>query len=185
VQLKQEFAAARARWADLTLYQQFEQVIVLILTGVIAVVILFSVWNLVLKVVPSIVVSHSFDPTDYSVFQAIFGMIITVIIALEFKRSLLVLEKRQHNVVQVRSVILIALLAVVRKLLIIDVGAADWLELVALATAILALGAVYWVVGSAERFQTTRQCLSKRESAPQPPRGVAGVGPNRLRPSLR
>jgi uncharacterized membrane protein (DUF373 family) len=53
-------------------------------------------------------------------------------------------------------VILIALLAVVRKLLIIDVGAADWLQLVALATAILALGAVYWVVGSAERFQTTR-----------------------------
>ena len=94
----------------------------------------------------SIVVSGSFDPTDYSVFQAIFGMIFTVIIALEFKRSLLVLAERRDNVVQVRSVILIALLAVVRKLLILDVAATEALQLFALAAAILALGGVYWLM---------------------------------------
>jgi uncharacterized membrane protein (DUF373 family) len=79
------------------------------------------------------VVSGSFDPTDYSVFQAIFGMIFTVIIALEFKRSLLVLVERRDNVVQVRSVILIALLAVVRKLHILDVATTEALQLFALA----------------------------------------------------
>jgi hypothetical protein len=35
------------------------------------------------------VVSDVFDPTDHVVFQTVFGMIFTVIIALEFKRSLL------------------------------------------------------------------------------------------------
>jgi uncharacterized membrane protein (DUF373 family) len=125
VQLKQELAAARARWSFLTLYQKFEHAVVLILTGLIGIVIVFAVWNLMLKIVLSIVVPGSFDPTDYSVFQAIFGMIFTVIIALEFKRSLLVLAERRDNVVQVRNVILIALLAVVRKLLILDVATTE------------------------------------------------------------
>ena len=39
----------------------------------------------------------------------------TVIIALEFKRSLLVVADRQHGIIQVRTVILIALLAIVRS----------------------------------------------------------------------
>lgn len=41
--------------------------------------------------------------------------------------------------------ILIAMLAIVRKLLILDVGRATE-ELFALAAAIIALGAVYWLV---------------------------------------
>jgi uncharacterized membrane protein (DUF373 family) len=101
------------------------------------------------------------------VFQAFFGMIFTVIIALEFKRSLLVVAERRDNVVQVRSVILIALLAVVRKLLILDVGT-DTLELFGLAAAILALGAVYWIVRAGERRAPTREPASRE---PEPHAG--------------
>jgi len=72
--------------------------------------------------------------------------IFTVIIALEFKRSLLVLAERSDSVVQVRAVVLIALLAVVRKLIILDLSSTDAFHLLALAAAILALGAVYWLV---------------------------------------
>jgi uncharacterized membrane protein (DUF373 family) len=100
----------------------------------------------VLKVVASIVLSGGFDPTDYSVFQTIFGMIFTIIIALEFKRSLLVVAERRHSVVQVRTVVLIALLAIVRKLMIIDLSATDANHLFALSGAILALGGVFWLV---------------------------------------
>jgi uncharacterized membrane protein (DUF373 family) len=74
------------------------------------------------------------------------ALVFTVIIALEFKRSLLVVAERRHSVVQVRSVILIALLAVVRKLIILDLSSTDAFHLLALAAAILALGAVYWLV---------------------------------------
>ncbi len=72
--------------------------------------------NLLLKIVLSLLAS-TLDPTDPSVFQALFGMIFTVIIALELKRSLLVLAERIDSVVQVRAVLLIALLAKVRKLI--------------------------------------------------------------------
>jgi len=109
-----EFAEVRARWRRLSLYQRFEHAVILILSALIAVLVVLAVWNLVLKIFASIFAS-GFDPTDYSVFQAVFGMIFTVIIALEFERSLLVIAERDRSVVQVRTVILIALLAIVRS----------------------------------------------------------------------
>ena len=60
-------------------------------------------------------------------------------------------SERQRGVVQVRTVILIALLAIVRKLMIIDLSSADALQLLALAAAIVALGSVYWLVRDQDR----------------------------------
>jgi uncharacterized membrane protein (DUF373 family) len=149
--LKEQLAAERQRWKLLTVYQKFEHAVILVLTALIAVVIAFALWNLMLKILLSIMSSSGFDPTDYAVFQAFFGMIFTVIIALEFKRSLLVVAERRHGIVQVRTVLLIALLAIVRKLMIIDLSAAEAQQVFALAAAILALGAVYWLVREQDR----------------------------------
>jgi uncharacterized membrane protein (DUF373 family) len=143
---KEKLAVALRQWKPLTIYQKFEHAVILVLTALIAIVVAFALWNLVLKILFSIVSSGGFDPTEYSVFQALFGMIFTVIIALEFKRSLLLVAERRHGIVQARTVILIALLAIVRRLIIIDLSATDAAEVFALATAILALGAVYWLV---------------------------------------
>jgi len=149
--LTEQLAAERQRWKPLTVYQKFEHAVILVLTALIAVVIGFALWNLVLKILLSIISSSGFDPTDYAVFQAFFGMIFTVIIALEFKRSLLVVAERRHGIVQVRTVLLIALLAIVRKLMIIDLSEAEAQQVLALAAAILALGAVYWLVREQDR----------------------------------
>jgi uncharacterized membrane protein (DUF373 family) len=131
--------------------------VVLILTGVIAVVIVATLWSLVLRVVESIVVpAGRFDPTDHMVFQAIFGMIFTVLIALEFKRSLLVVAERKEGIVQVRTAILIALLAIVRKLIIFDFAVSEWPELLALAAVVLALGSVHWLVRDQDRRTSSR-----------------------------
>jgi uncharacterized membrane protein (DUF373 family) len=141
----EKFASARATWKLLSAYEKFEHAIILILTGLIAIVVVLAVWNLLVKVFVSIA-SSGFDPTDYAVFQALFGMIFTVIIALEFKRSLLVVAQRRDSIVQVRTVLLIALLTIVRKLLILDLSTTDALQLFALSAAVLALGCVYWLV---------------------------------------
>ena len=146
--IRRELAAARRNWEPLTFYQKFEHASVLIITALI--VIVFAIWNLALKTLLAIFTS-SFDPTDYAVFQAVFGMIFTVIIALEFKRSLLVVAQRQESIVQVRTVILIALLAIVRKVIILDLASTEALQLFALAAAFLALGAVYWLVRDQDR----------------------------------
>lgn len=148
--LKDELAEVRGRWKLLTFYEKFEHGVILLLSALIALIVVLAVWNLTIKVLASIVYAN-FDPTDYAVFQALFGMIFTVIIALEFKRSLLVFAERKQSIVQVRTVILIALLAVVRKLMILDLASAGASKVLALAASILALGAVYWLVREQDR----------------------------------
>jgi uncharacterized membrane protein (DUF373 family) len=159
------FRRARAEWMLLSFYERFEEIVILILTGLIAVVVVFAVWNLALKIFQAILAPGTFDPTEYSVFQAIFGAIFTVIIALEFKRSLLVVAQRQESIVQVRTVVLIALLAIVRKVIILDLASTDALQVFALAAAILALGAVYWLVRDQDRAIARDRPEKKRKAA--------------------
>jgi len=149
--LRGEIEAGRMRWRGLSFYQKFEHAVVLVLVGLIAVVVIAAVWSLAVKILFGLVLSGRVDPTDPAVFQAVFGMIFTVIIALEFKRSLLVVAHRQESIVQVRTVILIALLAIVRKLMILDLASTESSQLFALPAAILALGAVYWLVRDQDR----------------------------------
>jgi uncharacterized membrane protein (DUF373 family) len=151
MELKEEFTTARVRWRLLTFYQKFEHAVILVLSGLISIIVALAVWNLVLKLVVIIVLTSGFDPTDYSVFQALFGMIFTVIIALEFMRSLLVVAERRDGIVQVRTVLLIALLAIVRKLMIIDLSETEAAQIFALAAAIMALGGVFWLVRDQDR----------------------------------
>jgi|SRR6202045_1929695 uncharacterized membrane protein (DUF373 family) len=141
-----EIKGARDRWRRLTIYLKFEHAVVLVLTALLSLIIVSAIWKLALKVVFSLILSDSFDLTDLAAFQSVFGMIFTVIIALEFKRTLLVVNDRTKSVVQVRAVILIALLAIVRKLIILDISPGDAPQLLALAAATLALGGVYWLV---------------------------------------
>ena len=152
--IKENFAAARGRWRLLTVYQKFEHFVLLILTCLIAIVITAAVWNLTLKILFSLVLADAFDPADYVAFQTVFGMIFTVVIALEFKRSLLVVAERRKSIVQVRTVILLAMLAIVRKLIILDLKSTDAAQLFALAAAILALGSVHWLVREQDRHES-------------------------------
>ena len=145
MRLKKQISDMRAAFEPLSLYEKFEQICVLVLIGLIAIIVVYALWYLLLDVVLGIY-AHTFDPTNYVVFKAVFGMIFTVIIALEFKRSLVALAERRESIVQVRAVVLIALLAVVRKLIILDISHTEALTLFALAAAILALGCVYWLV---------------------------------------
>ena len=151
--IKQELKDAGQQFKLLSLYQRFEHVIISILTALIAIIVVVAVWNLAVKIVFGLVLSGSLDPSDYTIFQAVFGMIFAVIIALEFKKSLLVIAERRDNVVQIRSVVLIALLAICRKVIILDFRETDAPQVFALAAAILALGVVYWLIrDSDQRF---------------------------------
>jgi uncharacterized membrane protein (DUF373 family) len=149
--IREELRVATQQFRLLSLYQRFEHIVVLFLTALIAVVIVAALWTLSLKILFGLVLSGSLDPSDYSAFQAVFGMILTVIIALEFKKSLLVMAERRGTVVQIRSVVMIALLAICRKVIILDLTETDALHILAFAAAIFALGIVYWLIGNRDQ----------------------------------
>ncbi|KEO55286.1 phosphate-starvation-inducible PsiE family protein [Thioclava pacifica] len=135
----------REDWSAMTLYERFEQAAIVVLTGIIMIVIVSALWQLIREVGLRLLLG-GLDPLDYRTFQAVFGMIFTVVIALEFKRSLLVAVERRFGVVQARSIILIALLAIVRKFIILDLSETEASKIGALAATVLALGVVYWLV---------------------------------------
>jgi uncharacterized membrane protein (DUF373 family) len=136
--INEESRGATEQFRLLLLYHRFEHVVILLLTAS-------------LKILLGLVLSGSLDPSDYSAFQVVFGMIFTVIIALEFKKSLLMVAQRRDTVVQIRSVVMIALLAICRKVIILDLTETDALHIVALAAAILALGVVYWLIRDSDQ----------------------------------
>jgi len=135
----------QASFGGLTIYERFEQAVILVLTVLIVGLVASATWRLAVVVI-LLILNGAVEPSNQAVFQTVFGMIFTVIIALEFKHSLLVVLARQESVVRVRSIVLIAMLAMVRKFIILDLGAAGTAELFALSAGILSLGIVYWLV---------------------------------------
>src|SRR3979411_2774657 len=101
--IREELKDATEKFKLLSLYQRFEHIVVMFLTALIAIIVVAAVWTLSLKILFGLVLTGSLDPSDYAIFQAIFGMIFTVIIALEFKKSLLVMALPRNNVIQLRS----------------------------------------------------------------------------------
>lgn len=156
------------RWAVLTLYQRFERTVTIALSFLLIVVILAAMWNLFLQVLLGLVLEGSLDPTNNIVFQAVFGAIFTVIIALEFKRSIVVSIESHDTVFHVRTVVLVALLALLRKFIILDLGKTSAEIIAALAFATLALGGIYWIIRQQDKAHTRRARVAQRPSHPRP-----------------
>lgn len=140
----------RRDWGLLTLYQRFEAAVALVLTLLIATVVVVALYRLTVGVVATLVL-QSFNPLDHAVFQSVFGQIMTVLIALEFNHTLQHVITRERGIIQARVVILIALLAVVRRVIVADVYESTAASISALALLILALGGTYWLVRDRDR----------------------------------
>jgi uncharacterized membrane protein (DUF373 family) len=72
-------------------------------------------------------------------------MVMTLLIAMEFKHSITRVMARRDHIVQVKTVLLVALLAIARKFIILDPAGAP-AQIAALAFALVALGIVYWLM---------------------------------------
>ncbi|ABX15991.1 phosphate-starvation-inducible PsiE family protein [Burkholderia multivorans] len=138
------FDKMRSQWRLMTVYERFEQVVALVLSAVIAVIIVVSLIQLI-SIVFSLLIVEAFNPLDHKMFQSVFGMIMTLLIAMEFKHSIVRVALRRDSIIQVKTVILIALIALARKFVILDPEASPG-KVAALAGATLALGITYWLL---------------------------------------
>ena len=150
--LASEFRELRSKWQTLSIYEKFEQLVVAVLTTVIALIIALATWQLFLHTL-NLVQSHLVRPADSQIFQTLFGMVLTVLIAMEFKHTLLVVKHHRRAIVGVRSVVSIALLSLVRRFIILDLYQTTPSLIAALAGAALALGIVFWLVSNREEPQ--------------------------------
>jgi uncharacterized membrane protein (DUF373 family) len=130
----------------MTFYERFEHVVTIVLSIIISIIIIFALLQLIREIFLLLITDVLFTPLDHGVFQVVFGMIMTLLIAMEFKHSILKVLERQSHIIQARSVIIIALLALSRKLIILDFSAVKSEKLAALGFVILALALVYYLL---------------------------------------
>jgi len=91
-------------------------------------------------------VLKSLNPLDHSVFQQVFGEIMTLLIALEFNHTLRYVIIGERGIIHTKMVVLIAELALARKIIVTDLLHTPPLATLALAMLMLALGVTYWLM---------------------------------------
>jgi len=138
-------------WRELGFYERFEQVVAIFLTILISIVVLFSCARLAVEVYELVIFKD--DLLEPAVFQNIFAMILTVLIALEFNHSIIQVVERKQSIIQVRIVVQIAILAVVRKFILIDLPKTEPAVLYGLASVVVALAVLYFVIREYDRRQ--------------------------------
>src|SRR6266446_8729137 len=135
----------KTQWPVMSYYQRFESAVAVALTFVIGFIILVALYRLASTVVVGML-SGILDPLDQKVFQNVFGEIMTLLIALEFNHTLQYVVKREQSIIQTKVVLLIALLAIARKFIILDLHEVDAGQLLGLAAITLVLAVAYWLI---------------------------------------
>jgi uncharacterized membrane protein (DUF373 family) len=143
--VRQAIDEFRSDWRLMTLYERFEQVVAVALVLAIVLVVLVALWNLLGHIL-ELVLAANIDPQDHKIFQRVFSGIMTLLIAMEFKHSILRWAVREESIIQVKTVLVIAILALARKFIILDTEVMSASHLFGLAAALLALGGVYWLM---------------------------------------
>ena len=140
-----KWGALKAEWPILSYYQRFEGLVAIALTLLVGLIILVALYRLAWEVVTGLV-AGVLDPLDHRIFQTIFGEILTLLIALEFNHTLQYVVRAEQSIIQTKIVLLIALLAMARKFIILDLADVSASQLLGLATVTLVLGIVYWLL---------------------------------------
>ncbi len=129
----------------LTAYQRFESIAAVAMMILVTLVISVAVVRLTVTVINGLLVG-ALDPLDHKMFQGVFGDLVTILIALEFNHSLQYVVSGKKSIIQTRLILLIALLAVARKFIVLDVEGTSPEVMFGLAAIALVVGIVYWLL---------------------------------------
>ena len=126
---------------------RLEYFVILTLVAAVGLITLLAMLRLVLGLYDTVSgLDGPGGPGGYRDIQLLFGMVMTVLIALEFGNSILRHIREHSTIIQAREVILIGMLAVVRKVIIVDLDVVAAWQLAALGILTVSLAAAYWLM---------------------------------------
>lgn len=126
-------------------YAVFEKVVAVVLDVVISAIVIMALYRLI-DDVTSLLLRQAFDPLNHEMFQTVFGGIMTLLISMEFKHSISTADKSFHNIIHVKTVLLVSILAIARKFIVLEIHSLDAPKVAALALVLVSLGGVYWLM---------------------------------------
>lgn len=135
----------------LQIIKNIEGLVSKLLSIVMLVVIASSLCDLIIYLWKELVTPQPTDLILKDKLFVIFGLFLNVLIALEILENITAYLKK--HVVQVELVIITSLIAVARKIIILDLEKKDALDLIGLAVAIFALSISYLIIRRTTKHQ--------------------------------
>ena len=109
-------------------------------------VIIYSLGLVAIKLVKDFALGSAFMGTE--LLQDIFGSLLTVLILLEFNHSIASSLNKKSGILQVRVVVLIAILVVARKVILLDFKTETFEHLAGFAGMALSFGILNWLLSA-------------------------------------
>jgi uncharacterized membrane protein (DUF373 family) len=151
------------KWRNLTAYGRFERTALLCVMFLIGTITAYAIILSAIKLATDFMLGETF--LDKAALQDTFGLILTVVILIEFNHSIFVALTERSGAIQTRTVVLITVLVVARKLMLRDFETLDYQTLLGFGGLPLALGALYWLISEGDR---RRSMAASRESPLDP-----------------
>lgn len=125
-------------------YHWPEKLVIVVLTLMVTITIFVTLAQAAVVLYQTLATEQSF--LDHNAFIKVFGAFMTVLIAMEFNHTVFANISGTSTTVKVRAVLLVSLLALARKVVLIDLKDYDYTSLIALAVLITGVTLAYWVV---------------------------------------
>ncbi|MCB9224856.1 MAG: phosphate-starvation-inducible PsiE family protein [Crocinitomicaceae bacterium] len=140
---------------SLKLFHNFERFIVISLSFIIGIIILIALLRVIVDV-SELIINDIDNPDDilFTDYQEIFGKIMTLLISLEFLISVINVIKSHSIKKLLEDVILIAALAIARKMIVYDYEHHEAIETIGMGVLFLCIGAFYFFLKYQPRNKT-------------------------------
>jgi uncharacterized membrane protein (DUF373 family) len=142
-------AFKKTEWRKLSAYGQFERVALGAVLVMLALIIVYALVVAAIKLLGDLALGELF--LDKAALQDTFGLILTIVILLEFNHSIYVALAERSGAIQTRAVVLIAVLVIARKLMLKDFDTFDLNTLLGFGGLLSALGGLYWLIADGDR----------------------------------
>lgn len=136
-------------WPEMSLFERFEYVVMLFVSFILAIIIMVALLRLVENVY-ELLIDQMSDHTGFKAFQITFGMLLTLLIAFEFRNSINAVLEGKGLLIQTKIIVLIAIIALARKFLVMDPKEYDAGIMAAYGLIALSLGVIYWLLSKRE-----------------------------------
>jgi uncharacterized membrane protein (DUF373 family) len=130
-------------------YDQFERIISVILLITISIIIVYATGLMMITLAGDFHAGLHF--AEQGALKDTFGLILSLLILIEFNHSIVLAIRRRSGIIEVRVVILIAIIVIARKLILLDYANTTLGMLLGLGGLALSLGALYWLLTDIER----------------------------------
>jgi uncharacterized membrane protein (DUF373 family) len=157
-------ASLKREWNELTSYERFEQVVSRVVMLFIAVVIVYALILAAIDLIHHFMLGLAF--MNVGLLQDVFGSILTILILIEFNHSIALALTKRSGILQARTIVLIAILVIARKVILLDFKSASLETFAGIGALALSFGVLYWLIG-ARHGETAGDSGSFAPSAPR------------------